>query len=222
MSEHRETFADLPILDELGDDLERAFRAQERPPRSTWWRRRGLVVAIAAGIAVLLVPTAVATKSLWAPAADESSPEHPARATAPVQLDAPRAPQDSFRLSASETDRGLCLNVFVTGAGLGESCSAHPTAGHPLTVSTGAGTHDGYVLGAVAPSAATLRVTANGQTRTVAAFSPDSERLARGHIPANFKLFVAFFPAPTVGAGDRVRVEALDAQGAVVGRYPER
>ena len=221
MSDRRDTFADVPILEEIGDDLERAFRAQERPDRRAWWRRRGLVVALATGVAVLLVPTAVATKSLWSPAADTASPEHPARPTAPIQLDAPKSPNGSFRLSASETNRGLCLHTFITGGGLGEACTPHVSTAHPLTVMTGGGAHAGYVAGPVVPTASTLRVTAGGRTQTVDAFTPDPERLARAHIPADFKLFVAFFPTSQIDPAT-VDVEARDAQGNVVGRYPDR
>ena len=225
MTEPRETFADLPILDELGDDLERAYRAGERSQepraRASWWRRRGLVVAIATGVAVLLVPTAIATKSLWAPAADNASPGHPSRPTAPVQLEAPRAPTDSFRLSASQTDVGLCLHVFITGGGLGESCAPHPSAAHPVTAFTGGGAHDGFVVGTVAPTARTVRVAVNGGQQDVTAFAPDPKRLALAHIPADFRLYAAFVPAAVIRAGAlRVVVTALDAQGAVMGRYP--
>jgi hypothetical protein len=221
MSQRRDTFADLPILEEVGDDLERAFRAQEGSVRRPWWRRRALVVAIATGIAVLLVPTAIATKSLWSPAADTASPDHPARPTAPIQLDTPQAPSGSFRLSASETSRGLCLHTFITGGGLGEACTPHVSTAHPLTVMTGGGAHAGYVAGPVVPSASTLRVTAGGRTQTVNAFAPDPERLARAQIPADFKLFVAFFPTTQIDPAT-VEVEARDAQGRVVGHYPAR
>jgi hypothetical protein len=181
------------------------------------------VIAVAAGVAVLLVPTAVATKSLWSPAADSADPDHPVRPTAPVELTVPKAPNDAWRLSVSETNVGLCLHTYIAGAGLGQGCSPHVTAANPLLVQTGAGTRDGYVLGSVVPSARTLRVVAGGQVRTVRAFSPDPERLRLARIPADFKLFVAFFPVALLAADNPgVSVVAHDASGKVVGRYPRR
>lgn len=237
MSNSPKDFPDLPIIEELGVQLQAAAAredttaraVQSRAPKRKWSRPSGWLtgrlrpVAWAAlvvlAVAALAIPVALFTSS--------SSP--PTDRSRGVENDAAIArgsgPQDPWALTLNpERDRS-CLQLKIGGTTEpgAQTCINDPAADSPnrppamasrppVDFAVTNGPQDGFVFGTVTSTAAKVQVSAGEQQGTTDARTP-SARLAQ----EGLKVFVAGLDEP-LDPTKTVEVVALDQQGDVVGR----
>jgi hypothetical protein len=211
---------DLPAMQRLGDDLGAAFqRAEAGEQRRTARRRRTRRLAVALAAALVLVPGAVATRSIWAPTSNDADPSRPRSERSPVVI----AKDPHWRLSVYDTAQGTCVQLFVVGgpANQGVGCPSIVRPGRLAVAFAGTDTGPGYVYGIVPRRTARVSVH-NGAAPVVQApvGRPGSEELRRGGLRDDFRYFVV----PVAGGLDpgRLSVVATDGAGRTVGRFGAR
>jgi hypothetical protein len=203
------------VLAELGADLRRAWAS---PPRRRA-RRAPRRAVLAVALALVLVPTAVATRdAVWAPAPPAPPGVTPsARAGAAVYVAAGRDAGVAWRLSATSCDyggtRAIGLFLDVPGGGGGARCdvgAAPPAAAAARRVSTyfDPEAELTWVFGALPARAAAVDVAG----RRVGARPASREALTTGGLPAGLQVFVVALR----GARDVPDVRVLDRDGDVL------
>jgi hypothetical protein len=206
---------ELPQLRAYGQDLHRAMRAEERRLVRRRRRRRFVVAFVSASA---LVPTAIATRNVWAPTADSLDPRAPLHKSDPVIIGEGLTREAPWRLSVYDSERGRCLQLELRGASTGPSasCSDRVPARADLDVRVTSGSQVGFVYGATSDRVRRVRVELPGQgAREVATMRPSAALLRRNGTEAGFRVFVATFDEP-VQPTVPLRVLAEDADGAVI------
>lgn len=216
---------ELPSLLEWGDELREATdrMEQERRRRRRRMPVRRLGVALAAMF--LLVPGAVATRSIWNDPITQVDPSRPSASTSDVRLVEGHTAGVRWRVGGFDAAGGRrCLQMDTyKGAGhsSGRGCSL------PLSrarISFGAVNQHGlgFVFGTVAPDVRSVEVAVPGGRRVrvaTTAVAPDVLRRSRMRGP--FRMFVATF---TRGFDPSLppTIAAYDGSGATLGQLDRR
>jgi hypothetical protein len=186
------------------------------------------LVVVAAILAALAVPGAFGAKSLLAPTFPHEKGTPAALdqvpTTKPVFIGSGQGHGGEWRISAYESDGGLCVHIHPPPGpqspnGFGGSCSPDLRAGAKLSVSGTLGdVHgQGYVFGAVTKAIDTVEVSSGrGDSVRAAAQNPDPDALKLSGLPDDFRYFVAILPHPLDGS-QPVTVLAI-SDGHVVAR----
>jgi hypothetical protein len=239
MSDWRGTFPDLPILEEVGAQLETAAhqqpedsavegglrsRLRQIASRARQWprvRMRPALLALAVvAITVALVVTALGISSR--PDRPSPAPEGDARAVAQGS-----GPDDAWTLTLARTPRGRCLQLDVAGAPPSRATciddaqagmdrrppGAPPVAGSraPVDFTVTNGPRDGFVFGTVPATVSTVRVIVGGREVTA-----DARPLGGPFAGERLKAFVAELDQP-VDPAEPIRAVTLDERGRVIG-----
>jgi hypothetical protein len=218
---------DLPSLAEWGDRLRDAterLEAEDAAP-APQRRRRGRLPAGRLGIAVaaafVLVPGAVATRSIWDDPVQRVDPARPDAATPGVRLVEGRTGVLQWRVGGYDAASGQRCLTLETFRGAGHStargCSLPETAARIASGSyVVAGV--GFVYGAVDSAVRTVEVTVrHGRRARVATTAVAPDVLRRSRMRGGFRMFVATFRGgfdPTAPPA----IVATDAAGHTVGR----
>lgn len=220
-----EQFDHLPILRELGDDLQRAFQAQEEAERrhdrsaarSRRWRWRPLLVL--ASVVAVVTPSAVATRPWWAPMPDAHDPAAGTVLSGEMQLAYHADPR--WVLSAHSSSRGICLNLYDQFGQFG-GCSDEVPDRRKLTVQMKSnGTRGGFVFGVTAPEVRTVRLQIGSRMIEVPTGAPDKQIAKKAAMRTDFKFFVKRVTGP-VDPTRPFTAEAIGAQRLVLDRWPRR
>jgi hypothetical protein len=239
MSDWRGTFPDLPILEELGAQLEMAAdqqpedstaeggttsRLRQIASRARRWPRARIRPALLA-LAVVAITVAVVVTALGIPSRPDRpspAPEGDARAVARGS-----GPDDAWTLTLARTPRGRCLQLDVAGAPPSRATciddaradmdrrppGAPPVAGSraPVDFTVSNGPRDGFVFGTVTSTVSTVRVAVGGREVTA-----DARPLGGPFARERLKGFVAELDQP-VDPAEPIRAVTLDERGRVIG-----
>jgi hypothetical protein len=218
----RDRERDLPGLLGWGDELyEATLRAEQRPERrgrGGAGRRRRVprrLAGVLALLALLLVPGAVATRSIWDDPVQRVGPRSPASASPAVRLAEGSAGDVRWRLGGWNASGGkVCLRTeaFRGGArvAVGSGCGVPQTRGRLTAFLAGAGGVS-LVAGTAAPGARTVVVRPPaGSPVRVATVAVAAESLRRSGIAQAARVYVAVFPR---GFGAALRAPAVRAYG---------
>jgi hypothetical protein len=201
----------IPVLDDLGGRLERAFRdgerARVRRPKRLRWR---LALALAA-LGMLAVPTAIGTQSIWAPGVDYGR-DFAAQAGKPVRVADGEDRIGRWWLVAQQTSKGLCVAEASDG-GSGGSCNDLVPGRLEVSPVTGP-----RYFGWTSLRVATVRIASPAGAVTMKTFPPAAEAYRRGGFTQPFRLFIS--PAPDGSDPAQFQLEAFDRAGRVIERYP--
>lgn len=216
----REDFDDLPILEELRGSLAEAFMREEaaaRPAparaRRRRWGRRSRRLLVAALALVVVVPSAIATRPIWAPTPERFDPGFQGDTPAGIIVAEGAGGQTRWQLSVvmRKGDRcatlaaGRVSNVFCLPPDIDLVAQALQTGG------------DRFVGGLTSSAITEVRVVPRpgAPAVVVPTRAPDPERLRRGGIPATFRFFVG-----SVAVDERSAVvSGHDAAGKRVARF---
>lgn len=214
-------YDDLPVLEELGRDLSAAFLREERAAAARRGRRRLRRIAAATAALFVIVPGAVATRSIWAPDPSEHAPGRPFTGAKAVQLAEGRGDVLNWRLSAYSGADGPCwqFHAFTATAstGVSVSCLKDLPPGLEIAVGTGGGFGETYVEGWASERVSRVEVVDNGVRTPARMIEPTREQRERGGLPGGLKFYVATLP----GEFEILRplgVVAFDSSGRVVER----
>jgi hypothetical protein len=217
---------DLPGLREWGDELREATsRAEDE--RVAARRRRRLPVrrlGIALAAMFLLVPGAVATRSIWDNPVQRVAPLGPVPSTPTVRLAQGESFGVAWRLAGyqgSGPQRCLRFDVVRSAVAGGEvaGCSAPKTPAR-LTVQVSAFPGVGFVYGTTTASVRNVDVVVPGGRRVrVATAAVAPEVLRRSRMRGAFRVYVAAF-AEGLSTRHAPDVTGLDATGRTVGSLP--
>jgi hypothetical protein len=239
MSDWRGTFPDLPILEELGAQLEMAAhqqpedataeggttsRLRQIASRARRWPRARIRPALLA-LAVVAITIAVVVTALGIPSRPDRpspAPDGDARAVARGS-----GPDDAWTLTLARTPRGRCLQLDVAGAPPSRATciddaradmdrrppGAPPVAGSraPVDFTVSNGPRDGFVFGTVPATVSTVRVVVGGREVTA-----DARPLGGPFAGERLKGFVAELDQP-VDPAEPIRAVTLDERGRVIG-----
>jgi hypothetical protein len=215
---------DLPILDEIGRELEQlaaasptALRPAAAPPArrrrgAHSASRRGARITRRAGVLLVLLCLVggVALAARFAAGGDRA-PSH----TAPALLG--RAGGGAWRVSAYRDQGRLCFLLMTPGGALTSECGSEPGAeGVRATSLNAAGQR--LVAGLAGPRVAAVEVRSAGQRAdapTHAAADPGAA--AEAGVPAGSRWFVVALPDGPAGS-DPALVTPLDRAGQRLGR----
>lgn len=239
MSDWRGTFPDLPILEEVGAQLETAAhqqpedsavegglrsRLRQITSRARRWPqpriRPALLVLAVVAVTVAVVITALGISSR----PDRPSPAPEGDATAVAQGS---GPDDAWTLTLARTPRGRCLQLDVAGAPPSRATciddaqadmdrrppDAPPVAGSraPVDFTVTNGPRDGFVFGTVTSTVSTVRVVVGGREVTA-----DTRSLGGPFAGERLKAFVAELDRP-VDPATSIKAVTLDERGRVIG-----
>jgi hypothetical protein len=215
---------DLPGLREWGDELRAATtRAEDEGAHAGRRHRlpvRRLGVALAAMF--LLVPGAVATRSIWDNPVERVAPLGPTPSTPVVRLAQGRDAGVAWRVGGYDGDRGrrcVRFDVLRSGATAGQTagCGAPRTpAGLTVQISTFPGV--GFVFGTTAETVQSVDVVIAGGRRVHAMTTAvPPEVLRRSRMRGGFRVFVAPF-RDGVPTAQPPEVTGRDAGGHVLGK----
>jgi hypothetical protein len=215
---------DLPGLCQWGDELREATsRVEEERGRRR--QRRGLPVGrlgIAVAATFLLVPGAVATRSIWDDPVQRVAPLSPAPSTPAVRLAQGHDAGLTWRVGGYEggaAQRCLRFEVLHAGAAPGQiaGCPTPRTrAGITVQISNLPGV--GFVFGTTASTVTSVDIVVGGGGRVrVATASVPSDVVRRSRMRGAFRVFVATF-RNGVSTAQMPEVTGRDAGGRVVGR----
>ena len=238
MSDWQGSFPDLPVMEELGVQLEAAAARDDanRPPvqsrgpkrkrsRPSGWHtgRRRLVLwpaLVALAVAAVVIPVALLTSSSSPPTNPSPGVENDDAAVARGS-----GPQDAWALTLVPAQDGTCLQLRIgaTTEPGAQTCINGPAADSlgdppamasrpPVDFGVTNGPQDGFVFGTVTSTAAKVRVSAGEQEVTTGAKTASGRFGQEG-----LKVFVASFDEP-LDAANAIEVVALDQQGDVIAR----
>ena len=235
------------ILAELGSTLQGAWAADSSRSRRVVRAvsrarlrggRRGLAVAAAAALA-LLVPTAIATReAVWAPDPPPLLPAKlrpdalpPGAGGTPVYVGAGTERGVAWRLSATTcrygTIEAVGLFLSVPGGGAGARCDVatnHPDASPRALAARRVQTYYDpasnvtWAFGALPQDARTVAITSRpygggaSVTRDLSANGVDDHAVQQGHLPNGLRVFVVALE----GGRDVAHVRVDDADGALL------
>ena len=213
---------ELPILDELGHDLATAFRREERADAARRNRRRMRRVAIATASLFVVVPGAVATRSIWAPS--PGSPPGAFETPHAVRIADGTSGALTWRLAATQGSDGTCFEAAVSGTGTSfgrvRSCSGTEpsTVVHLATQQIGSQV---FVMGWADPRVARVVVDpgTGSAAQTARLVVAPRDRSEKAKIPAGSRAYVVTFTGDPV---PRPRVTAFDTAGREIGALPPR
>jgi hypothetical protein len=217
---------DLPGLRQWGEELREATsRVEEERARPRERRRRRLPVrrlGVALAAMFLLVPGAVATRSIWDDPVERVPPAAPVPSTPAVRLAEGESAGVTWRLGGYDGDAGRrCLRFDGQRPGAadtrGGSCT-RPQGAAALTVQTAGDDAAGFFFGTVASAAAEVEVTLPGGRRVrVPTTGVAADVLRRSRMRGGFRVFVLPVPGGYSASAQPPRVTAYDAAGGVVG-----
>jgi hypothetical protein len=213
---------DLPILDEIGRELEQLAGAPRTAPApSASARRRGAhagsrrtarVTRRAAIVLVLLCLVGGVALAARFAGGEDGTPAH----TAPTLLG--RAGGGAWHVSAYRDQDRLCFLLATPGSALTSDCGTEPAAGGVRATSLSAGERR-LVAGLAGPRVAAVAVRVGGRharAETHAAADPGAATAAG--VPAGSRWFVVALPSVGGAAGrDPALVTPLDRDGKLVG-----
>jgi hypothetical protein len=202
-----------PTLERLGNDLEQAFLSREAADRAVRSRRRRrLVIATAAG-ALMLVPVAIATRSLW-----ESGPSQDRRAAVVTRGEASGV---QWRLSAYGDDGRLCMRLTVSGGRPTQSTACQPASTDgKLDVRIAPSDNRTFVFGAAPPNAVDVKATLSGDpVATSRPVSLPESSLERAEIDGSPRFYLLVIDRP-IEPDAPLRVVAADSAGNNVAEHP--
>lgn len=216
----RDDFEDLPILEELRVSLAEAYAREEapaRPARSArrrWGRRSRRLLAASLALLVV-VPSAIATRPIWAPSPDRVDPGADRATPAGVILEDGPGRAVPWRLSV-ELRRGDACATIAAGP---TSTSFCKPPGLDLAAQYTEFGRDRYMAGLTSARVAEVHVRPEGGAPAVVlrTEAPDPERLRRAAIPGTFRYFVTGIDGPIDSAS--AVVLGFDAAGRRVARY---
>ena len=212
---------DLAILDDLDHDLGTAFRRAERVEAARRTRRRLRRVAVATAALFVVVPGAVATRSIWAP--DPGVNAGTAfEGTRAIQMADGQTGTLSWRLSAVDSQGGVCWQAAIftatNSASRGVNCSID-ARGAPIGVAATLGDHETFVFGWADPAVERVVVTPQGGVpQTASMVIAPADRAERAGVPAGSRAYVVTFPGDV--AEEPILAVAFDAAGRELGRMP--
>lgn len=237
MDDWRDSFPDLPIMQELGAQLEEAAirddEAHALPSPSDPERTRSRLSGRLAGwlgpvpwpalvtlaVVAIAVPVALVLDSGSGPTDRSPGVKHD------TVLARGSGPQDPWALIIVPAADGTCLQLRIGGTvGPGaRTCIPDPASGSaadppamaaraPVDFAVTTGRWDAFVFGTVPTATAKVRVSVGGQEVTTDAQTADG-RLA----PDGLRVFVAAFDEP-LETGESIEVAAIDEQGDVIAR----
>jgi hypothetical protein len=219
---------DLPGLRQWGDELRAATsRAEEQPQRQRTRRRRVPVRRLGVALAAmfLLVPGAVATRSIWDNPVERVAPLAPQPSTPAVRLAEGRTGDVTWRLGGYDGDGGqrcLQLDEETTTTRRPQGGCGRAQTPAQLTVAIATLSDVRFVIGTVATEVASVEVVVPGGRRVrVDTAQVPAEVRRRAGMRGGFRVYVA----PLSGRPDEQRppsVSAYGADGRVVGSVGAR
>jgi hypothetical protein len=219
---------DLPGLRQWGDELRAATgraEAEQARPRS---RRRLPVrrLGIAVAAMFVLVPGAVATRSIWDDPVDEVAPLAPHGSTPSVRLAAGQTEGVSWRLGGYDAGPGRRCVQFTTAGDVIQGVSARgcsrPLTRAGITVLTAPTGRVGFVYGTVSVGVRSVEVVVPGGRRVrVGTTGVSAEVLRRSRMGAPFRVFVATF-AGGYGNGAQPSITAYGSAGNTIAALGSR
>jgi hypothetical protein len=218
---------DLPGLRQWGDELREATGRAEDERRRARGRRRWPVRRLGVAVVAMfvLVPGAVATRSIWDNPVQRVAPLAPQPATPAVRLTAGRSSDVTWRLGGYDGPAGQrCLQFDTTQGGrtAGRHGCAEPRTRAGLTLATAGAEGIGFVFGTAADGVRSVEVAVAGGRRVrVATVGVSPEAVRRSGMRGTFRAFVAPFRGgfPTTGPPT---VVGYDAAGRTVGERGAR
>jgi hypothetical protein len=215
---------DLPGLQEWGDEL-RAATTRAEDERARVRRRRPLPVrrlGVALAAMFLLVPGAVATRSIWDNPVERVAPLGPVPSSPAVRLAQGRDAGVAWRVGGYDGDGGQrCLRFDVQRSGVTAGqvagCGTPRTpAGLTVQISTFPGV--GFVFGTAANAVQSVDVViADGRRVHAVTTAVPHEVLRRSGMRGGFRVFVARF-RDGVQTVQPPEVTGRDAGGHVLGK----
>lgn len=237
MSDWQRSFPDLPVMEELGMQLEAAAARDDanRPPvqsreperkrsRPSGWHtgRRppvSLPALVALAVAALAIPVALLSSSSSRPT------EPPPGVADDAAVARGNGPEDAWALTLVPAQDATCLQLRIgaTTEPGAQTCIKGPPADSlgdppamasrpPVDFAVANGPQDGFVFGTVTSRAAKVRVSVGEQEVTT------DVQAAGGRLgQEGLKVFVASFDEP-LDAANVIEVVALDQQGDVIAR----
>jgi hypothetical protein len=219
---------DLPSLRQWGEELREATgRAEQQHRRSHLRLRRFPVRRLGVAIVAMfvLVPGAVATRSIWNDPVQRVSPLEPKGATPAVRLASGSTDGVTWRLGGYDAVAGnRCVEFTARGdvrPFRGRSC-APPFSRAQITVLATPTGRVGFIYGTVSTEVRRVEVVVPGGRRvsvTTTGISADVVR--RSRMPGGFRVFVAPFPGG-FPAGTQAQVTAYGSAGNTVGALGPR
>jgi hypothetical protein len=218
---------DLPGLRQWGDELRAATsRAEEQRARPGIRRRRLPVRRLGVALAAmfLLVPGAVATRSIWDNPVERVAPLAPQPSSPAVRLVEGRTGDLQWRVGGYDGDgaeRCLQIDAVAGGSQTRASCSLPQTPAQ-LTALSAERAHVGFVLGTTSPDVSAVEVVVPGGRRvrvTTTAISADVRRRSGMH--GDFRVYVAPFPGGVDPVGPP-QVTAFASDGRALGSVGPR
>jgi hypothetical protein len=219
---------DLPSLRQWGDDLRVATGRAEQEQERRRGRRRRLPVR-RLGVAVVamfvLVPGAVATRSIWNDPVQRVAPLEPHESTPAVRLAAGRTDGVTWRLGGYDAAAGnRCVQFDTQGDARpfsGRSC-AQPFSPAQITVLSTPTGRVGFIYGTVSTEVRRVEVVVPGGRRvSVMTTGISPEVLRRSRMRGGFRVFVAPFTGG-FPAGTQAQVTAYGSAGNTVGALGPR
>ncbi|HEY4096026.1 MAG TPA: hypothetical protein VGM33_10965 [Baekduia sp.] len=218
---------DLPSLRQWGDDLRVATGRAEQEQQRRRARRRRLPIR-RLGVAVVamfvLVPGAVATRSIW---------NDPVQRVAPLE---PRGSTPAVRLAEGRTD-GVSWRLGGYDAGPGQRCVQFDTLGdarpfsargctEPLTPAgitflTAPTGRVGFVYGTVSADVRSIAITVAGGRRVQVGTTAVSPEVVRRSRIGAFRVFVATFSGGYSTSAEP-QITAYDGAGNAIGALGSR
>jgi hypothetical protein len=218
---------DLPGLLEWGDELREATGRAEEQRDGARRRRRPPVRRLGIALAgmFLLVPGAVATRSIWDEPVQRVAPLAPTPSTPAVRLAEGQSNGVAWRVGGYDAPQGRrCLQLEVIGGARSRGIRgcAPPLTRAAITLLTAAGRRAGFVYGTVAVGARSVEVVvSDGRRVRVGTAGISAETLRRSGMRGAFRVFVAPFDGGLPTAR-QPQVTAYDAGGRELGSVGAR
>jgi hypothetical protein len=218
---------DLPGLRQWGDELRaatgRVEAEQARPRRHLRLPVRRLGVAVIAMF--VLVPGAVATRSIWDNPVEKVAPLAPHGSTPAVRLAAGRTAGVSWRLGGYDAGDGhRCVQFDTTGdvrAFSARGC-APPLTRASITLLTAPEGRVGFVYGTVSVDVRSVEIAVPGGRRMrLGTTGVSADVIRRSRLGRAFRVFVAPF-AGGYSTASQPQVTAYDDAGRVIGTLGPR
>jgi hypothetical protein len=212
MTDNDQIMRQLPVLGQLGHDLQRAYATDTDVSAQRVRRPRRRLILSAAGGTLAVSLAAVAIVSGGGPSSTSAPTEMlgASGATAVVLMhsDDPR-----WVLVSRTSGDTPCLSLRADAISQ-DSCAPAPVAGS-VSVFRASGPGQGFVFGLASAQAATVRLTIDGRAVTTQVRTPTAPQAASGVLPAGTGFFVHRL-ASGLSSQAIIEAQALDAAGQLI------